>query len=85
MYVSFASPWVDPWDTWGELSGTQGGWYSFGISFFSAGKGSCLVLKTSLPDHGDIPRGFDGVLVSEYRSRPKFFAPFYFILIYDPV
>ena len=54
----FASPWVDPWDTPEEPRGTQGGMVQFGISFFLAGEGSCLVLDTSSLDHGDIPTGF---------------------------
>ena len=33
-------------------------WYSFGVSFFPAGEGSCLVLETTSLDHGDIPTGF---------------------------
>ena len=33
-------------------------WYSFGISFFLAEEGSsCLVLETTLLDHGNIPMG----------------------------
>ena len=42
----------------GEPTGTQGEWYSFGISFFPAGEGSCLVLETTSLDHGDILTGF---------------------------
>ena len=38
--------------------GTQGGWYSFGISFFPEGKGSYLVLETTSLDHRDIRMGF---------------------------
>ena len=49
-----ASPWVDPQDT----PGIPGEWYSFGISFFPAEEGSCLVLKTTCLGHGDIPTGF---------------------------
>ena len=49
---------VDPRDTLGEPTGTQEERYSFGISFFPAGEGSCLVLETTLLDHGDIPMGF---------------------------
>ena len=51
MHLSFASPWVDP-------RGTQGEWYSFGISFFPAGEGSCLGLEKTSLDHGDISTGF---------------------------
>ena len=58
MHLSFASPWVDPRDIPGEPMGTQGEWYSFGISFFSVGEGSCLILGTTSLDHGDIPTGF---------------------------
>ena len=47
MLLSFASLWVNPQDTPGEPAGTQGEWYSFGISFFPAGEGSCLGLKTT--------------------------------------
>ena len=38
--------------------GTQGEWYSFGISFFPDGEESCLVLETTSLDHGDIPIRF---------------------------
>ena len=41
----------------GELTGTQGKWYSFDISFFLAGEESCLTLETTSLDHGDIPTG----------------------------
>ena len=58
MHLSFASPWVDPRDTPEEPTSTQGGWYRFGISSFLAWKGTCLVLKTTSLDHGDIPTGF---------------------------
>ena len=51
-------PWVDPWDTPRGPRRTQGGMVQFGISFFLAGEGSCLVLDTTLLDHGDIPTGF---------------------------
>ena len=40
-------------------------WYSFGISFFPAGEGSCLVLETTSLDHGDIPTG----LCSRFSQR----------------
>ena len=58
MHLSFASSWVDPRDTPGESSGTQGEWYSFGISFFPSGEGSCLVLETPSLDHEGIPMEF---------------------------
>ena len=58
MHLSFASPLVDVQDTPGQPTGTQGEWYSFGISFFPRGEGSCLVLETTLLNHGDIPTGF---------------------------
>ena len=45
-------------------AGNQGEWYSFGISFFPAGEGSCLVLETASLDHRDIPMGFVRVLVN---------------------
>ena len=48
----------------GHRQGTQWDWYSFGISFFPVGKGSCLVLETTLLDHGDMPMGFVQVFVS---------------------
>ena len=48
----------------GHGQGTQWDWYSFGISFFPVGEGSCLVLEMTLLDHGDIPMGFVQVLVS---------------------
>ena len=41
-----------------EPMGTQGEWYSFGLSFFPAGVGSCLVLGIEVLDQGDIPSGF---------------------------
>ena len=58
MHLSFASPWVDTLDIPGEPTGTQGEWHSFGIYFFPAGEGFCLVLETTSQDHGDIPTGF---------------------------
>ena len=42
----------------GHPRGSQGKWYSFGISFFPAEEGSCLVLETISLDHLDIPTGF---------------------------
>ena len=48
----------------GYGQGTQWDWYSFGISFFPVGEGSCLVLETISLDHGDIPMGFVQVFVS---------------------
>ena len=48
----------------GHRQGTQWDWYSFGISFFPVGKGSCLVLEMTLLDHGDMPMGFVQVFVS---------------------
>ena len=69
MDLSFASPWVDPRDTPGEPTGIQGGWYSFGISFFPAREGSCLVLETTPLDHGDIHTGFvRGSTISKAKS-----------------
>ena len=56
--LSFTSPWVDSWDTPGEPTGTQGEWYSFGISFFPVGAGNCAVLGTTSLDQGDGPTGF---------------------------
>lgn len=55
MYLSFASSRVDPRGT----HGYTGGMVQYCISFFSAteGKGSCLALKTTSLDHGDIPMG----------------------------
>ena len=53
----FSSAWVDPRDTW-QPTGTQGECYSFGISFFPVGEGSCSVLKTTMVDPEDIPTGF---------------------------
>ena len=53
-----------PWGRPGKLTGVQGEWYRFGISFFSAGEGSCLVLETTSLDHGDMPTGFVRVLIS---------------------
>ena len=47
-----------------SLPRTQGKWYSFAISCFPAGKGSCLVLETTSLDHGDVLTGFGPVLVS---------------------
>ena len=58
VHLSFPSPWVEPQDTPGEPTGRQGEWSSFGISFFPAGEGSCLVLETTSVDHGNIPTGF---------------------------
>ena len=63
MRLSFASPWVDrvdPRGTTGEPTGGQpeGKWSSFDIPFFLAGEGSCLVLKMTSVDHGDLPTGF---------------------------
>ena len=49
--------------------GILGGWYSFSISFFPVGDGSCLVLETTSLDHGDIPTGFVGVLVSDIALK----------------
>ena len=40
MNSSFGSP-------VGQPLGTHGEWYSFGISFYPAGEGSCLVLETT--------------------------------------
>ena len=62
--LSFDSPWVDRWDTPGEPRGTQGGMVQFGICFFPAGEGNCLVLDTSSLNHGDIPTGFVRVSVA---------------------
>ena len=58
-----------------------GEWYSFGISFFPAGEGSCLVLETTSLDHGDIPTGLCSRLSQRYIALDQlfFFAPFYFI------
>ena len=58
LQVSFASPCVDPRDTPGEPTGTQGEWYGFGIPFFPVGEESYLVLGTTSLDHGDIATGF---------------------------
>ena len=58
MHLLFASLWVDLRDTPEEPTGSQGGWYSFGISFFPAGEGSCLVLETTSLNHGETPTGF---------------------------
>ena len=58
MHLSFASPWIDPRVTPGVPTGSQGEWSSFGISFFPAGAGDCLVLETTSVDHGHIPTGF---------------------------
>ena len=52
----------------------------FGISFFPAGKGSCLALGTTSLDHGYIPTGFVGVLVNGMSLRPKFFRAILFHL-----
>ena len=53
----------------GTPPGIQGGWYSFGISFFPAREGSCLVLETTPLDHGDIPTGFvRGSAISKAKS-----------------
>ena len=62
MHLSFAFPWIDPWDTPREPTGTQEEWNGVGISFFPTGQGSCLVLESSLLDHEDIPTGFVRVL-----------------------
>ena len=43
-----------------SLLGTQGKWYSFGIPFFPAGNGSCLVLEP----RGHTDTGFGPVLIS---------------------
>ena len=61
MHLSFASPWVNALDTPGEPTGTQGEWYSFGISFFPTAEGSCLVLEMTPLDHRDIHSWFKAV------------------------
>ena len=58
MQLSLAFRLVDPWDTPGEPRGSQGGMVQFGIYFFLAGEGSCLVLNTTSLDHRDISRGY---------------------------
>ena len=47
--------------------------YSFGISLFPAGEGSCSVLETLLLDRGNIPTGFVRVLVSGIPLKTKVF------------
>ena len=42
----------------GTPSGNPGGRVQFWYFFFPKGGGSCLVSKTTLLDHGDIPTGF---------------------------
>ena len=64
----------------GHPRGTHGEWYSFGISFFPAGEGSCLVLETTLQNHRQKQTyGFVRVLVSGTSLWTKGFFPFHFI------
>ena len=58
MHLSFVSPWVDPQDTPLGTHRKPGGMVQFWYFFFPAGKESCLVLETTLLDHGYIPMGF---------------------------
>lgn len=53
----------------GTLAGIQMEWCSFGVSFYPAGEGSCLVLETTSLDHGDVPSGYvRGSGTSEVKS-----------------
>ena len=54
--------------------GNPGGIVQFVISFFPAGKGSCLVLETTYLYHRDIPPGFVCVLVSGISLLTKVFV-----------
>ena len=56
----------------GESTGTQGEWYSLGISFLPAGEWSSLVLDFA--DPRDVVEFWSGV----YRSIPAFFRTFFF-------
>ena len=59
--------------TTGQPTRSQAKWYSFGISFFLAGEGSCSVLETLLLDRGNIPTGLGRVLVSGISLKTKVF------------
>ena len=61
MRFSFASPWLDPLDLPGE---PRGNGTVLVFLFFPAGDGNCLVLETTLLDHGEIATGFVPGLVS---------------------
>ena len=56
----------------GESTGTQGEWYSLGISFLPAGERSCLALDFA--DPRDVVEFWSAV----YRSIPKFFRTLFF-------
>ena len=68
MHLSFSFRWVDPQDP----PGTQGEWYSLGISFLPAGERSCLALDFA--DPRDVVEFWSAV----YRSILKFFRTFFF-------
>ena len=58
MHLSFASPSVDPWDTPGEPTGTQGEWYSFWYLFFPRGGGELFSFGNDFAGPWNIPTGF---------------------------
>ena len=86
MNLLIASLWVDPRDTPGEPTGTHknpGEMVKFWYFFFPRGRGELFSFSL---DRGNIPTGFVRLLVSGISLSTKvFFAPFYFISIYDPV
>lgn len=62
----------------GLSTGTEGGWFSFGSSFFPAGEGSCLVWETTLLDHRDIPTGCGRIFGHRCIALDqRFIVPFY--------
>ena len=69
MNSSFGSP-------VGQPLGTHGEWYSFGISFYPAGEGSCLVLETTSQNLWVCSSFGQRYIALDQRF---FLVPFYFI------